>query len=264
MEFKEKYGPWAVIAGGSDGTGSAFARAIARRGVNLVLVARREDVLTETAEQIRAELGVEVRTVVQDLAAPDAATAMAAATSDLEVGLYIYNAGADPTSLKFLGKGLDDHLSMVQRNCGTVLGSSYLYGEPMVERGRGGMILVTSGAAWVGGSYLATYGATKSFNLILGEALWAEWRNEGVDVLSLVLSITDTPSLRRNMDAMGGNSYGEAADPADVAEIALENLAKGPTYSWGQENTGAPSPLAGLDRRDAVLAISQAMEETHS
>lgn len=261
--MREKYGPWAVIAGGSDGTGSAFARRIAEQGINLVLVARRSDVLEATAASIREEFSVEVRTIVQDLAEADAAQQLAAATADLEVGLLVYNAGADPASLRFLDKELDDHLAMVQRNCATVLATSYLFGGPMVERGRGGLILLTSGAAWVGASYLATYGATKSFDLILGEALWAEWRNRGVDVLTMVLSVTDTPSLQRNIEAQGGATYGEMADPDDVAKTGLAQLGNGPTYSWGQPDPAKPSPIVAMDRRSAALAVSQPMEAMH-
>ena len=77
-------------------------------------------------------------------------------------------------------------------------------------------MLVTSGAAWAGGVTLGAYGATKAFDLVLAEGLWAEWRTSGVDVLGLVLSATDTPSLQRLLVGHTG-SYGELADPDDVA-----------------------------------------------
>jgi short-subunit dehydrogenase len=130
----------------------------------------------------------------------------------------------------------------------------------MVTRGRGAMVLVTSGAAWAGGATLAVYGATKAFDLILAEGLWAEWRASGVDVLSLVLSATDTPSLHRVLNAKDG-SHGELADPRDVAEQALEHLAGGPTWIWGDNPTGG-SPFGALSRRDAVLAMSRGATAT--
>jgi short-subunit dehydrogenase len=256
MTMTGKYGPWGVVAGGSDGVGVAFARGMASRGINVVLVARRVPVLEASAEEIRARYGVEVRTVRLDLSAPGALSELADATSDLEVGLFVYNAGGDDRSVAFLDKDLADHLELVRRNCAGVLEAAYRFGAPMVARGRGAVVLVTSGAAWAGGATLATYGATKAFDLLLAESLWAEWRASGVDVLGLVLGRTDTPSLRRVLDAKG-EPYGALADPADVAEAALDHLADGPTWIYGSDNPTGGSPFGGLNRRDAVLAMSR-------
>jgi short-subunit dehydrogenase len=250
------YGPWGIVAGGSDGVGAAFAHAIAARGMNVVLVARRVPVLEEFAADIRARHGVEVRTVALDLSAPDAVAKLAQATSGLEVGLLVYNAGGDGLSAAFLDKDLAAHLELVNRNCVSVLQAAYRFGGPMVARGRGAMVLVTSGAAWAGGATLAAYGATKAFDLILAESLWAEWRGSGVDVMALVLGRTDTPSLRRVMDAKG-EPYGALADPADVAEEALSHLADGPTWIYGSANPGGGAPTAALSRREAVLMMSR-------
>ncbi|MFC5748041.1 SDR family NAD(P)-dependent oxidoreductase [Actinomadura rugatobispora] len=253
-----EYGPWGIVAGGSDGVGVAFARAMASRGINVVLVARRVPVLEAAAEEIRARHGVKVRTVALDLSVPGAVSRLADATSDVEVGLFVYNAGSDDRSESFLAKDLETHLALVHRNCTSVLEAAHVFGGAMVARGRGGMVLVTSGAAWVGGPTLATYGATKAFELILAESLWAEWRGSGVDVLALVLGRTDTPSLRRVLDAAGG-SYGELADPDDVAREALDHLADGPTWICGSDQPTGGSPFGALGRRDAVLALSQAL-----
>lgn len=250
-----KYGPWGIVAGGSDGVGVAFANGMAARGINVVLVARRVPVLEASAEDIRARHGVEVRTVALDLSAPGALVELTRVTADLEVGLFVYNAGGDDRSTAFLDKDLDTHLALVHRNCAAVLEAAYRFGAPMVARGRGAMVLVTSGAAWVGGATLAAYGATKAFDLVLAESLWAEWRSSGVDVLGLVLGKTDTPSMRRVFDARG-ESYGEAADPADVAEEALDHLGDGPTWIYGSADPTGGSPFGALSRRAAVLAMS--------
>jgi uncharacterized protein len=249
------YGPWGIVAGGSDGIGVAFGHQMAARGVNVVLVARRAAVLDDAARQIRAAHGVQVRPVTLDLSAPDAVEGLAAATSDLEVGLFVYNAGADDRPGAFLVKDLSAHLAMVHRNCLSVLEAAYRFGAPMVARGRGGMIVVTSGAAWAGGAGLSTYGATKAFDLILAEALWAEWRPSGVDVLALVLGRTDTPALRRLLEATDESLDG-LASPDDVARDALDHLADGPTWSYGRPDPTAGSPLGGLSRRAAVMALS--------
>ena len=256
--FRDAYGPWAVVAGASDGTGAEFARELARRGVNLVLVARRAPLLDELA----AELDVETRVVPLDLSLDDAAQRLAEATADLEVGLVVFNAGADDGGTLFLDQSIDDLRSLIARNCTTVMEVCHRFGAPMVERGRGGMILVSSGAAWAGASHVATYGATKSFDLILAEGLWAEWHERGVDVLGLVLGATDTPSLRRLLDRHGGD-FGELADPAEVAVTGLDHLADGPTWSCGfPEPTGA-FPLGALPRRQAVELLSMGSAAMH-
>jgi short-subunit dehydrogenase len=250
--FQRRYGPWAVIAGASDGIGAAFARHLAVRGVRVVLVARRMPQL----EEVAAALDVETRTVVVDLGADDAAAELAAATDDLEIGTFVYNAGADPHSTLMLDTPLADLRSLVRRNCDTVLEATYHYGGRMVARGSGGVVLVTSGAAWAGARYIATYAATKAFDLVLAEGLWAEWRDRGVDVLSIVLGATDTPSLRRLLARHGGD-FGPLADADAVALEALEHLADGPTWSVGMPDPMGPSPLATLPRREAVRLMSE-------
>src|SRR5262245_34396741 len=117
MSFSTRYGPWALVAGASDGVGAAFARAVAERGVNVVLLARRKAVLDEVAAEIRAATGVETRTLAVDLARPEASAAVADATADLEMGLVVYCAGADPSYQPFLAQPLDAGLAMLQRNC---------------------------------------------------------------------------------------------------------------------------------------------------
>jgi uncharacterized protein len=244
VEFAEKYGPWAVVAGASEGIGASVARLLGARGVNVVLVARRRAALDEVAATVDAD----TRTVVLDLGVPDADAALAAATNELEVGLLVYNAGADPYSSKFLDQPLDAWAGLVRRNVDTVLGASYRYGSAMADRGRGGIVLVTSGAAWAGGAYLAAYSASKAFDLNLGEALWAELGPLGVDVLSMVLGATDTPAFRR---VLHGRDFDGIADPDDVARDMLDNLGNGPT--WPPD----ASPLGSIPRRQAVELMTQ-------
>jgi short-subunit dehydrogenase len=255
-DFTAKYGRWAVIAGGSDGIGLAFAHALAARGENLVIVARRDNLLEAAARELHERHGVEVRSVTLDLSRPDALAQLEQATRELEVGTFIYNAGGDTRSLPFLDKPLEEHLELVQRNCQSVLEAAYRFGRPMLARGRGAMVLVTSGAAWAGGATLSSYAASKAFDLMLAESLWAEWHPLGVDVLALVLGATDTPSLRRSFAAQG-KSLGSLADPVQVVEQALAHLADGPTWIYGSAAPSGGSPFGAMARRDAVLAMSR-------
>lgn len=250
MDFTERYGPWAVVAGASEGVGASVARLLSERGVNVVLVARGQTKLDEVA----AALSVETRTLVLDLSRSDAVSTLVEATSDLEVGLIVYNAGADPHMSRFLEKPTEVWQAMVARNCSTVVGSVHHFGGLMVERGHGGIVLVTSGAAWVGGSHLAVYGASKAFDLLLAESLWAELSPQGVDVLAMVLGQTDTPAFRR---VLKGREVNGMADPDDVALDMLDNLAEGPTFPPG------PSPLGPMPRRQAVELMTQHSSALH-
>jgi short-subunit dehydrogenase len=259
-DFSDKYGPWAIVAGASEGTGAAFSRHIASHGVNVVLVARRLDPLTALAEAIREESGVETRVVPLDLAHLDADRELAAATADLDVGLLIYNAGADEYGMKFLDIDVDRWAGMLHRNCVVPLRLCHHYARPMVDRGRGGILLVTSGAAWAGGDRLVTYGATKAFDLVFGEGLWAELAPKGVDVLSFVLGQTDTPAFRALVDKYG-TTIGDAADADDVARDGLEHLADGPTRMSAALGGGDASFIGAMPRREAVQLMSAGMTE---
>ena len=250
MNFAERYGPWAVVAGASEGVGASLARQLGERGVDVVLVARRQATLDEVAAQVATK----TRTLALDLAADGADESLAKATADLEVGLLVYNAGADPHMSRFLDKPAEVWRAMLARNCITVLGAVHHFAGRMVERGRGGIALVTSGAAWAGGSRLAVYGASKAFDLLLAESLWAELGPQGVDVLAMVLGATDTPAFRR---VAGSRLPKVLADPEDVARDLLENLCNGPTFPPG------PPPFGTLARRDAVALMSRGAAALH-
>ena len=263
MSFSARYGPWAVVAGASEGVGSAFAAAVAEQGVNVVLLARRQAVLDEVAEQITSASDVEARAVAVDLAEPTAAAAVADATSDLEVGLLMYNAGADPNYRPFLGASIDTALAMVQRNCVVPTQLCHHYGRGMAERGRGGIILVTSGAAFAGGPNMVVYGGSKAYDMVFAEALWTELHPRGVDVLSLVLGETDTPALRRLRAERGEHDDPDAplAGAATVDEVvadAIERLPHGPSWIVGEHIRGAAQLLGGMPRNEAVGFMVQA------
>jgi short-subunit dehydrogenase len=174
--------------------------------------------------------------------------------------LVVYNAGGDDNGdVHFLDVDPDVWAALLRRNCLVPMLAAHHYGSRMVERGRGGVLLVSSGAAWAGGARLVPYGATKAFDLVLGEGLWAEWRERGVDVLSLVVNATDTPAIRRLMEARG-TEVDHLDDPDDVARQGLEHLHDGPTWDVGSVDGGGPSPVGGLSRRDAVMLYSAGTE----
>ena len=188
--MKTHYGPWALIAGGSEGVGESFARQLAAEGINLVLVARKTGPLETLALSIRQQNGVSVRTVSADLTALDVLDQLRAVTDDLEVGLLIYNAGAVSGFSAFLDQSAEANLKISRLNAITPTILAHHYGGQMRSRGRGGIILVGSMAGYAGGPGEICYSAGKAYSRILSEGLWYELKPHGVHVLGLTLGLT--------------------------------------------------------------------------
>ncbi len=262
--FGDRYGPWALVAGASEGVGLAYARALAERGVNVVLLSRRESVLDEVASEIRRRHGVEVRTLAVDLSRDDATSRIVDSTGDLEIGTLVYCAGADPLFEEFLDSPIEAANAMVVRNCLVPMRLCHHFGAPMVGRGRGAIVLVSSGAGLIGARRMVAYGASKAFDMVMGEALWAELHDTGVDVLSLVLGVTDTPALRRLLAERGNLASAEdetpipgAATPEEVVADALANLSDGPTWFVGETLREGSKHLGAMTRNDAARMMLQ-------
>lgn len=242
-----------MVAGASEGVGAALARELAARGLGVVLLARRQAALDEVA----AGLPGEARVVVVDLAAGDAAGRVAAATAGLDVGFVAYCAGADPHYAPFLTQPVEHAVAMVQRNCVTALRLCHHFAAPMQARGRGGIVLVSSGAGLIGGPNMVAYGASKAFDMVMAEALWAELHPAGVDVLGLVLGVTDTPALRRLLVARDqladvDTPVAGAATPEHVAAQALAHLDAGPTHFATEDVRAGASHLGAMTRSEAA------------
>jgi uncharacterized protein len=254
MTFAEKYGPWALIAGASDGVGLAFARALAREGLKLILVSRSLAKLDKAADELRA-LGAECVTVSADLSQPEGSTQAIAAAGDRAVGLVITNCGADSINSKFLDADISAWEGLAAMNVTTKLRLAHHFGRAMRARGRGGIILVNSGACYSGLFGLATYCGSKGFVLNFSEGLWAELRHDGIDVLTMVLGQTDTPSYRATLAKSGQPLPENWADPADVADTAIAQLPHGPIYNWGQSNNVAGYASGSPDERRAKIVM---------
>ncbi len=255
MQFAEKYGPWILITGASEGTGSAFALELASRGLNCILIARRAGPLAELAGQVRAK-GVDCFTALVDLSALDATDRIVTAVGEREVGLYIANAGADTNGSGFFDSAVSHWDQLINLNVVTTMRNAHHFGSAMRERKRGGIILVGSGACYGGLNGLAVYTAAKAFALTFGEALWAELRHDGVDVLNLILGRTDTPAHRRLMERNGQGVPAGMADATAVAVLGLERLPHGPIQNWGEtEDSAGMSPISAAQRRARIVAI---------
>lgn len=255
--FCARYGPWALVAGGSLGMGASYSRQLAQRGLNVVLVAEAAEPLESLAHALAAEYSVETRALVIDLAAPDMLAQADAATRNLEIGLLVYNAAHSVVG-RFLDVALDDKLRMLDVNCRGALLLSHHYGGRMAERRRGGIILMSSLSGFQGHAMVGTYAATKAFDLVLGEALWAELGERGVDVLAFCPGATRTPGfLGSNPRTTRGLSAPVMEADETVAE-ALAALGRGPTRIAGRSNRLAAFVLHRfLPRRTLVALMSR-------
>jgi short-subunit dehydrogenase len=251
MSSRTRYGDWALVVGASEGIGAALADALAARGLDLVLLARRQESLDEVAQGLEERHGVATKTLAIDLTDDDAAARILEAVADLEIGYLAVCAGADPAYRPFLDQPLEAAEAMLRRNCLVLLRLVHPLAGRMAERGRGGILLFSSGAGLVGMPNTAAYGGTKAFDLVFGEGLWAELAPRGVDVLTLVLGETDTPALRR-LKAERGRRVAGATPVAAVVEEALRRLGHGPTRMVGAQMRIGERVLAVLPRITAV------------
>lgn len=219
-----KYGPWALVIGASEGVGAAFARKLAADRFKLVLVARKTGPLEDLTAELRAG-GAEVRSLSADLSQADVLDTVRTVTDDIEIGLLIYNAGANNTRGNFAELPREVTQSVIAVN---VLGQADFarhYGALMCKRRHGGIILTGSLGGYMGSATLAAYCASKAFSRVFTEALWMECAAFCVDVLHLGIGFTATPAMARL-----GMDISVAEAPETVAQEGLDNIANGPIW----------------------------------
>lgn len=255
--FRTKYGPWALVAGASEGLGEAFADRLALRGMNLVLVARRESLLLAVTERIGQAHNVDVRPVVADLSDPNQVTVITEATQDLEIGTLVYNAAHVPLG-RFVDTDLDSLTQAINVNVRGPVSLVRSLLPAMCERKRGAIVLMSSVSGMQGMARLATYAASKSFNIVLAEGLWYELRDDDIDVVVCCAGAISTPGYRRafRRDAPG------MLDPTVVADRTLNSLGKGPRYIPGFINKPVTHIFTRfLPRRTAINIMSKSSED---
>ena len=262
--FVEKYGPWGVVAGASEGLGAAFAWELAARGLRLVLLARRAQVLEEIAASIRQRHGVEVRAAAVNLGEADVLARVRGATEGLDVGLLVYNAAYSEIGA-FLDRDIAGKLKTLDVNCRAPLLLSDHFGRTMVARGRGGILLMSSLAGLQGSALVSVYAATKAFTTVLGEGLWEELRHRGVDVLPFIAGATTTPNFLKTEPQTAGGVFEPPRMTAEaVAREALDALGHGPRAVAGGANRFALFVMERLlGRRRRVEIMARAMRKMY-
>lgn len=197
-DMRRRYPGWALITGGSSGIGLGFAEALAGAGFDLILVARGEERLRAETARLSGAFGVQVRPIVSDLAQPGAARGVADAVADLDIGVLINNAGSGYIG-RFDRQAVESHTRLVALHCTAPVELTALLLPRMQARGKGAVILVSSAGGYVPLPYYSVYSGTKAFLATWGEALAAELRGSGVDVLVVAPGDTKT-----NFQAVAG------------------------------------------------------------
>ena len=251
--FRTRYGPWGLVAGAAVGLGAEYARQLAACGLRLVLLDRDEAPLAATARELGARTDVVPVTI--DLARPDLAAALRPALDGREIGLLVYNAAIGIVS-RFLDMTAAEFGAMLDVNCRGPMLLVHALAPAMVARGRGGIVLMSSMSGNLGSEQLAVYAATKAFDLVLTDALWAELRPHGVDVLAVQPGSTRTPGWASSQPEELRGPGPHVMEPGDVVREALDALGAGPNVIPGEQNRQGAALLAQLPRREAVEIMS--------
>jgi uncharacterized protein len=275
-DFHARYGTWAVVAGASMGIGAALSHEAARRGLNVVLLARGKEQLEATAAEVAARHGVEVRAIAADLASPDIGDIVADATGDLDVGLFVYNAAVGPNS-RFIDGDLGLHLLSVDVNCRTPVILCHHFGNRLAARGRGGIVMISSMGGTQGAVNFSTYNAGKAFEWILTESLWTELADADVDAVTVFVGATSSLNYNSFMETLDPElcNRPDTDDPLDrarsrltrpstpdeVATASYDGLGRGPVAYVSPDDEFVSRRCFSLPR-DQATRVWRALQET--
>ncbi|MEH3141305.1 MAG: SDR family NAD(P)-dependent oxidoreductase [Mycobacterium kyogaense] len=242
MSYADRYGPWAVVTGASDGIGRAVAHQLAGRGLHLVLVARRTETLRALARDIEAQHGVHTRIVAVDLGTSLGVAKLEESVAGVDIGLAVLAAGFGATGHLADADAVTE-ADMIAVNVTAVAELSRFFAARMVRRGRGGIVLFGSILGWQGVPGQANYAATKAYVQALAEGLHAELAPRGVDVLSVAPGPVHT-----GFAARAGMTMSSATSPEVVASAALAALGRRVTIVPGAQAKFLTWSLAFLPR----------------
>ncbi len=263
--FTKKYGSWALVTGASTGIGEEIARGLAKSGMNIILVARSAERLEATARSLVSEAGVQTRVIVEDLADPEATDRIAAAVDGLDIGVLIPNAGTIIDGA-FIESSPERQRQLVNLNVLAPTLMARHFGALMAKRGRGAILFISSLFAYQGIPLFASYAASKSYILNLGEALNAELKPCGVDVTVLSPGLTRT-EMTANIPIKWSRLPMLPMKPARVARVGLRSLGRKASvvpgllnkiYAWENRLLPrmAPTKLFGFLIKNAMRAAA--------
>jgi len=254
MLIKEKYGQLAMVAGASEGIGAAYSNYLAAEGMDLILIARRREQLEQLASSLINKYHINVSTLNCDLSESGSAQYIKEFVRDKEINVLVYNA-----ALSHIGPFEDDtvehNIAIANCNMITPMTLVRVFGEEMLKKGKGALILMASLAGFQGSGYLASYAATKAFNRVLAESLWYEWKNRGVDVIACCAGATSTKNYLLTNPGNQGLFAPRVLSPEEVVEECFKRLGKKPSFVAGTGNKLASFVMQRLLPRKAAINI---------
>ncbi|MEM7143419.1 MAG: SDR family NAD(P)-dependent oxidoreductase [Actinomycetota bacterium] len=249
-DFADQYGPWAVVTGAAQGVGLAYVEELHARGLGVVMVDRDDKV-----GEVAAGLDGETRSVVVDVTDPDWTGALDLVVGDLEIGLAVANAGVSFVK-HFLDMTPQERRTTVEVNAMAVTDMAAWALPAMVDRGRGGFVVTSSGSALAGCAGVGLYSATKAFTVNLVEAIGWEIRESGVQTLAVVAPSMETPAFVGHSpsdDALAG-----MVDPRSVVSRALDDLPEGGRWI-ADDGLEFTLTIPRKDRVDMMSAVTTSM-----
>jgi uncharacterized protein len=254
MNLKQKYGSTALVAGASEGIGAAFAEYLAAEGMDLVLIARHIEPLQLFADFLQNKYKVMTVCLTCDLADLNATQQVLEALNGKEINLIVYNAAQSYIG-PFLKNTMQNHYRMARVNMITPLNILHVFGEKMVDKGKGAIILMASLAGFQGSGYLSVYAATKAFTQVLAESLWYEWKNSGVDVIACCAGATATPGYKNSNPEKTGFFTPRVLAPEEVAAECFKKLGNKPSFITGRGNRAASYIMQKIIPRKMAITV---------
>ena len=233
-DIRKRYGDWALVAGAAEGIGASFSELLARRGINLVMVDNKQEKLTDLAGEIRTRFDIQVVEKLIDLSSRDAANDCIRVMAGLDCRFMIYIPAYSPVKPFSQNSEieLDQYLDL---NARTPLHLISLFLRSIEKKRPAGIIMMASLAGLIGPRWSGPYGATKAFNIVLAESLFAEFHDQKIDMIACCAGITDTPTFQSSNPKIK-SSWPGVSKPELVAEYALKKLGKQPVCIPGWKN----------------------------
>ena len=251
-----KYGGWALVTGSSQGIGKGFARRLASEGFNLVMTARRPDILEASAKELSDEFGVETRTLALDMTASGAIEKIKDFVADIEIGFLVNNVAFSKPA-PFLDLSESNLGKQIYVNVETVAKLTSHFGKLMRDRDRGAIINVSSRTGEIAMPYFAMYCATKSFISILTEAIWFELKDTNVDVVVVKPDQTATEGyLSKNPTIWGDAGVQSVEDCIEESMSALGTRAGWLTWPKSRDDVKS---LRAMPLEDAIALNGEGM-----
>ena len=252
--LKQKYGKTALVAGASEGLGAAFASYVAGEGMDLVLVARRKEPLEKLATDLESKYKIKVLCICCDLADASAPQQIQQELNGKEINLLVYNAALSHIGA-FEKNTVENNNRIAQANMITPMNLIQMFGEAMLQKGKGAVIMMASLAGFQGSGFLSVYGATKAFDRALAEGLWYEWKTRGIDVIACCAGATSTPNFINTQPEKADFFAPRVQTPEEVVQECLQQLGKQPSFVTGTGNRIATFIMQKLLPRKLAINI---------